>query len=202
MRVDSVREEKSGAFPNGPSHIDKDGFLKILVAQLKYQNPLQPIKPYEFISQLSQLTQVEQLENIERSVDALREAMEVLNIGSLASLLGKRVSTRSQVMTKGDELYVKPDEEYERVIISITDLKTGEKREVKMEKGDPLVFRHEGENPIYVSAYAVKGNRIIFCQIDLFRVVKGIELGENGKARLLFEDGLTTSLKEVKSLKD
>lgn len=50
----------------------KDVFMKLLVAQLKYQNPMNPADGVEFMTQLAQFTQLEQavasrqsLENIE-----------------------------------------------------------------------------------------------------------------------------------------
>ena len=43
----------------------KDDFLKILLAQLKNQDPLKPQDPSEFVSELSQLSSVESLKNIE-----------------------------------------------------------------------------------------------------------------------------------------
>jgi len=54
----------------------KDDFLKILMSQLKYQDPLEPMKPDQFLSQLSQLTQVEQLQNIAKSLEDLKAATE------------------------------------------------------------------------------------------------------------------------------
>ena len=43
---------------------DKDTFLKLLVAQLKYQDPSNPADPTQFMSQTAQFTQVEKLGDI------------------------------------------------------------------------------------------------------------------------------------------
>lgn len=53
----------SGIVNNSASSI-KESFLKLLVAQLKNQDPLTPIDNQDFTAQLAQLTQTESLENI------------------------------------------------------------------------------------------------------------------------------------------
>ena len=44
--------------------LDENTFLKLLVAQLKYQNPLQPTDPSTFMAQTAQFTQVEKLNQL------------------------------------------------------------------------------------------------------------------------------------------
>ncbi|HET7488824.1 MAG TPA: flagellar hook capping FlgD N-terminal domain-containing protein [Acidimicrobiales bacterium] len=46
------------------SRIDKDTFLKLLVAQLKYQDPSKPVDSSEFVAQSAQFTMVEKLEEL------------------------------------------------------------------------------------------------------------------------------------------
>ena len=43
---------------------DKDTFLKLLVAQLKYQDPSKPADPTEFMAETAQFTQVQKLGDI------------------------------------------------------------------------------------------------------------------------------------------
>lgn len=52
--------------------MDKDSFLQILVAQMKYQDPLEPTSNTEYISQYAQFSQVEQLQNVAGSMDLAR----------------------------------------------------------------------------------------------------------------------------------
>lgn len=44
--------------------LDKDAFMQLLVAQLSYQDPLEPASDTEFISQLTQFAMLEQMEQI------------------------------------------------------------------------------------------------------------------------------------------
>ncbi len=49
---------------SGSSALDKDAFLKILVAQLQNQDPTQPMSDTEFISQLAQFSSLEQMQQM------------------------------------------------------------------------------------------------------------------------------------------
>ncbi len=51
---------------------DKDAFMQILVAQMKYQDPLEPTSNTEYISQYATFTQVEQLSNMANAMSLSR----------------------------------------------------------------------------------------------------------------------------------
>ena len=46
------------------STVNKDEFLRLFVAQLQNQSPMDPLKGHEFIAQLAQFSSVEQLTNL------------------------------------------------------------------------------------------------------------------------------------------
>ena len=52
----------------------KSQFLKLLVAQLKGQNPLDPKDGTEFVSQLAQFSSLEELINIRTSLESIQSA--------------------------------------------------------------------------------------------------------------------------------
>ncbi len=52
--------------------IDKEMFLKLLVAQMQYQNPMNPVDSTEFLNQAAQYASVEQLENMASQTAELR----------------------------------------------------------------------------------------------------------------------------------
>ncbi|TYO95481.1 flagellar hook assembly protein FlgD [Desulfallas thermosapovorans] len=56
---------------------DPEAFLKILVAQLKYQNPLEPQDSSAFVAQLTQMATMEQMFNVGRSMDNLAGKYEM-----------------------------------------------------------------------------------------------------------------------------
>ncbi len=51
------------------SQLDKDTFLKLLVAQLKYQDPSSPADSTQFMAQSAQFTMVESLQDIKKQMD-------------------------------------------------------------------------------------------------------------------------------------
>ncbi|MCR5775015.1 MAG: hypothetical protein K6G42_08020 [Lachnospiraceae bacterium] len=52
--------------------LDKQAFLKLLVAQMKYQDPMQPTENTEYVSQLAQFSSLEAMNNMGTSVDLQR----------------------------------------------------------------------------------------------------------------------------------
>jgi flagellar basal-body rod modification protein FlgD len=61
----------STAAKTAASIVKKDDFLKLLVAQIKNQNPLNPADGVQFLSQLAQFSQLEQLIDIRTNLETL-----------------------------------------------------------------------------------------------------------------------------------
>lgn len=70
--------------------VDYDAFLKLLVAQMRNQDPTQPTDQAEYLSQLASFSSVEQQIASNRKLDELISAM---SLGQGASLIGTRVSS-------------------------------------------------------------------------------------------------------------
>ncbi len=85
---------------NPNSILGKDDFLKILITQLKYQDPTQPLEDKEFISQMAQFTTLEQMANISSGFEDLsRQQSTAYSL----SLVGKEVEllTENQEIVRG-----------------------------------------------------------------------------------------------------
>ncbi len=81
----------------GGQGLGKQDFLKLLIAQLRNQDPLKPMEDKEFIAQLAQFNSLEQLQQIRESMD-LSLAAQLM--GQAAGLIGKQV--QAQVHPSGD----------------------------------------------------------------------------------------------------
>lgn len=63
---------KSSEVKTGNSSLDKDAFLQLLVAQMKYQDPLEPTSNTEYISQYATFSELEQMQNMSASLELSR----------------------------------------------------------------------------------------------------------------------------------
>ena len=71
------------------ANLDKDAFLQLLVAQMKYQNPMSPVDSNEYLAQAAQYASVEQLENMASSQQQLY-SMQLVSVAT--ELVGKEVT--------------------------------------------------------------------------------------------------------------
>lgn len=87
--------------------VGKDGFLKILVTQLKNQNPTDPMKGRDFASQLAQFSSVEQLTSIGDQLEAQKGGNQALmrsvNSGVATDLIGKSVEADGNQFSRNGE---------------------------------------------------------------------------------------------------
>ena len=67
------------------STLDKDAFLGLLVAQMKYQDPLEPTSNTEFVAQYAQFSSLEQMQNMSSTLELSRAS----------TLVGKVVSVNT-----------------------------------------------------------------------------------------------------------
>ena len=80
-------EDASLPDPNA-NDLDKDAFLQLLVAQLRYQDPLNPNDPSEFMATTAQFTVVEKLDEL--TTQGANNAI-VTGLSMASSLVGRAV---------------------------------------------------------------------------------------------------------------
>jgi flagellar basal-body rod modification protein FlgD len=89
MRVDHFNKQVTKGKPLKGDELQKDQFMKLLVAELKHQNPMDPMKDRDFIAQMAQLTGLEKMEKVRDGMERL-----ITNNSNTAtySLLGRKVT--------------------------------------------------------------------------------------------------------------
>ena len=90
------QDSLSKANERSNSGMDKDAFLQLLVAQMKYQDPLEPTSNTEYISQYAQFSQVEALNNMSTTMELSRYSTYVGKEVIIESTDGSGKSTQTR----------------------------------------------------------------------------------------------------------
>lgn len=85
----------TGTAGTGNKDLGKEEFLRLLITQLRHQDPLSPQKPEDFAAQLAQFSSLERMVNIEK---ILQDQMDASSLSTLAlkadlgaSFIGRQV---------------------------------------------------------------------------------------------------------------
>ena len=81
------------------SGLDQNAFLKLLVAQMKNQDPLKPMDNTDFVAQLAQFSNLEQVMGINSRLDTLAAQGQGLQNTQVADLVGKTVTVNGSKVT-------------------------------------------------------------------------------------------------------
>ena len=82
--------------------LGKEDFLKLLVAQLANQNPLNPMDSTEFTAQLAQFSSLEQLTNMNKNLGYLRLYQASINNAQAVNFIGKTVKASGNSISVKD----------------------------------------------------------------------------------------------------
>lgn len=102
------------------SSLDKDAFLQLLVAQMKYQDPLEPTSNTEYISQLATFSELEEMQNVSASMEMERANSLVGKYVFVKTDNGFAEGTVDYVVYQSGKVYLSVNEE----LYSIDDLDT------------------------------------------------------------------------------
>jgi len=80
-RQQAIRDSIENPTRNPNAQMGKNDFLKLLSAQLRYQNPLEPKNDGDFAAQLAQFSSLEQMMNMNESMKALTNAQTFSLVG-------------------------------------------------------------------------------------------------------------------------
>lgn len=132
MAVSGISGQYNSYKPNEPKEfkndLDKDAFLKILVTQLKYQDPLQPTQDNEFIGQMAQFSALEQSQNTNTAIK-INSANNMVNKLVKASYRAEDstetkefIGLVEKVMIKSNDVYLTMDVKGEKFDVKFDDV--------------------------------------------------------------------------------
>ncbi|MBC7754770.1 MAG: flagellar biosynthesis protein FlgD [Moraxellaceae bacterium] len=105
----------------GNKEMDKDAFFKLMMAQLKNQDPTNPLKNHEMAAQLAQFSTLEQMSNMNTTLKEMKAGNKPIEEFQALNMIGKKVSGDSSKLTRIDV-----DKEHEFAFKLPSDAKTTE----------------------------------------------------------------------------
>jgi flagellar hook assembly protein FlgD len=178
----------------------KDDFLKILMAQLKNQDPLKPQDPAQFVGELAQLSSVESLKNIETALASLNTTTATSNVGQWVSAIGSYMEVSSKSLSEGDKIALSPKGSYDSLTLTLKSATDGSTKTVTYNPGDTAVYTNEEKTDYaIVGATAVSGGISTACDYTAYRVIRGVQSDSSGTL-LVAGDSTTYAPSTVKMI--
>lgn len=210
----NFKTQKRRVVGHGSAEMGKDAFLKLMMEQLKQQDPTNPLKSHEMAAQLAQFSSVEQLANMNTTLNAMNSKGSEEGRFEVLNLIGKVVSGDSGQIDRmqGDKehnIEFNLPEAAESVTIKITDEKG-----ILIKKYD-LKDLKAGKNQLAWNGMHDDGKdaRVGRYQADITATAKGKTLHADtkftgsveavqfsAKGPVLVVGGKTLSLKDVKKI--
>lgn len=92
----SIKAKGDGTSATATGAMDKDAFLKLLVAQLKYQTPDSPADSSQFMAQTAQFSMLEAMQNMVKGQSTLLVAQQSVEA---TNMLGQKITASPTVGT-------------------------------------------------------------------------------------------------------
>jgi len=112
LQADEANKKYKTGEPGEKNGLGKDSFLKLLVTQLRHQDPTKPMEDKEFISQMAQFSSLEQISNLNKE---MRNLVMSSKSAEAYSILGREIEAYDPVLQKAvigtvDSVFYKGEE--------------------------------------------------------------------------------------------
>lgn len=191
---------------------DFETFLKMLTAQARYQDPLDPIDSSEYAAQLAQFSMVEQQVQTNDVLAALYAQMGNSNMASLAGLVGMEARALSPAYFDGSPITVSPNPALvsDQVFLVVHDETGTEVQRLAVPvSAEPVEWAgvdDEGD-PLPTGAYSFTieslkdGEVILSEQAEVYSRVAEAQV-RDGQVTLILEGGLAVLSSSVTALRN
>ena len=92
---DEYKASQTATTDTNSNYISKDTFLKLLVTQMQYQDPLSPMDNGEYVAQLAQFSALEQMTEVASGLSDVYSLVENMDtsilVGQLTGMIGQQV---------------------------------------------------------------------------------------------------------------
>ncbi len=196
---------------------DKEAFLKLLVAQLRHQDPLSPMEGTEFVSQLAELSKVEQAVAQTAQLELISLQLSGIASNESVGLIGKEVTVRGDTIafdgTSPTGFGVTLEDPAAEVTVTIRDESGNAVRTLTLGEQSagtlsvPWDGTDDNGNPVPAGQYSVEvaardeaGNPVTVNQ-DVTGTVVGVSF-EKGYPEVELDTGATAPISDLISVAD
>lgn len=199
------------------NELGQDMFMKLMVTQLKNQNPLKPQEGAEFLSQLAQFSTVSGIQDLQESFSSFATAMNEEQALQAANLVGKSVLISSRQGVLGDSGAIQGEVSLpaaaSKVTVRIFDAKGVQVRSI--ERGPqpagqiPFEWNGFGEDKVVASrdrVYTIKAEAVVdgetmALDTQVKALVESVKLGGAKGIEIDLGKLGTHALKEIKEIR-
>lgn len=195
--------------------LGKDDFLRIMITQMKNQDPTNPFKAEQMATEMAQFTSVEQLQNLNQNMQKLMTANQPVERMAMVNLIGKSVTVDrdrfAHVEGQNESLSFKLASDAKEVRVAIVS-DTGEvvlEKDLGEQKAGEQVFSWDGlkgntlpaKSGNYMLRIQAKDEREVPIQTDGQRKVRVVGVSfEGGEPILLVGDNRNQEKVTMKSV--
>lgn len=201
----------------GSDKMDKDSFMKLMLAQMKHQDPTNPMQSHELAAQLAQFSSVEQLQNVNKTLEAMQAGQKPSESFQALNFIGKAVSGDSSKVNriKGDKdhdlTFSLPDDAKEGKVrirnsagevvrtVDLKSLKKGENKFTWNGLDDRGNAAPAGDYQMFVEATNAAGGKLAV-KTDFEGVISGLNYTPEGPVLLVGKQSV--KLKDIKKIVD
>ncbi|XDA98453.1 flagellar hook capping FlgD N-terminal domain-containing protein [Sulfitobacter sp. LCG007] len=204
-----VAEPKS---KSGVLSSDFETFLKMLTAQARYQDPLEPIDSTEYAAQLAQFSMVEQQVLGNDLLKVLGDGLGTGSIAQLAGWIGMEARSSAPALFDGSPLtlFTKPISGADQTFLIVRDQEGQEVQRYQVpEAGETVIWEglDAGGSPLASGIYSfilesrTAGEVIGTTVPETYSRVTEARM-EDGESRLILDTGEAVAAKDVTALRD
>ena len=201
----------------GNNQLDKDAFMKLMLAQMKNQDPTNPMQSHEMAAQLAQFSSLEQMNNMNTTLDAIKQGQEPNANFQALGLIGKKVSGDSSKLTRaaGDTKHTFGYElmgDAAKVTVQVKDAAGTTVKKIELEgvkKGrnsidwngldDGGLPSRAGEYRVTIDGVAANGQKV-WAKTDFAGRIGGVNFTKEGP--VLIVDGQTVKMSDVRKIEE